>query len=114
METKHLTGECGITEAHSDEDHEQVVAVLVVRHPDAENNITVDAPEGVRVVTISVDYGSGYDGQPRDEDEADYADEQADDLVEQASQLPEGNPIRAQVEAIVRELRSDAREARRR
>lgn len=91
------------------EDREPVtVAILCVRHPDASNEFTVSAPEGVDVLVISADYGSGFDGQPRSEDEAEYAVEMAQSLTDEAAGLPDGDKVKEAVAGITAELWEDA------
>lgn len=87
----------------------ETVAVLCTRHPDASNEYTISNPEGVPLVVIDVDYGSGFDGQPGDEDEAEYAIEMALNITKDASVLPDGDPVKVAVAGIADDLRDDAR-----
>lgn len=80
------------------------VAILVVRHPDASNEFTVSTPPGTEVVIIDVDYGSSFDGQPRNAEEAESAISIADSIIEQAAVLPALDPVRVAIAFIADEL----------
>jgi hypothetical protein len=86
------------------------VTVLVSRHPDAEDDFTISAPEGTDVQIIYADWGSGFDGEPSTVEEGEYAVEMADNLTEQASNLPDGDPVKEAVHGIADELLDAAEE----
>ena len=86
------------------------VAVLCVRHPDYSNEHTVSSPGGLDVVVITADYGSNFDGQPRNTEEGEYAVEMADSLTEEVVELRDGDPVKEAVRGIADELLGYAEE----
>lgn len=86
------------------------VTILCVRDPDSSNNHTVSA-EGVNVVVIECDFGSGMNSRsPRNEEEAEYAVELAVRLRHDVASLPQDDPVRKEAQGIADELLDDASE----
>jgi hypothetical protein len=85
--------------------------VVVVRHPDYANDITVYGGE-VRV--IEADLGGSFDmSASPDEYSADEALETADWLEESVSDLPADHPARGAVASVAADIRAWAREEER-
>lgn len=75
-------------------------AVLVYRHPDAANEYTVDG----NVVTIDIDCGSSFDGEPKDVEEQANATRMAMEVREQVKLLPKTSKVRRVAEAYADDL----------
>lgn len=88
------------------------VTILVVRDPDAANDYTVSAPDGIEVKFVEADLGSGFDSYPHNDDEADYAIELADSLDTETQHLPEDDPVRVAAMELALQLRNDAEEVK--
>jgi len=81
--------------------------VVITRHPDYPNAITVHGGD-VRIVDI--DLGSSFDmSRTAQYDDADEAEQYALGLEEEISDLPAGHPARREVEDTISEIRAWAR-----
>jgi hypothetical protein len=89
---------------------DQIVTVVIIRHPDNETQYSAYAPAGIEVEFIEADLGSSFDGEPTDQEEAEIAIEIANRLETGVANLPEHSDTRALAESWAESLRNSAAE----